>query len=277
MNFKVEFTKTTPLIPQSNFVQWTLSHATTSGDYWFKLYRAGSLDGPWECVAENLQNVYCYVDSFPQPSNTDPTVYLRPNYLSVTRNFFYKVVATGPDGTTVEDITEVSATLAPKQKQILRKLIHDEYRALSKFTGVPVAVLKRRQWGKRCQRCTDKITKEITRAHCTDCWGTGFIGGYWDPLLTYARRAPLQTTIQIAQENKVESTTAKFTMLNIPRLEQSDVVVFLSDNRRFLVDQQSETGLRTVAVHQTVFALEIPRSNILFRFPVDIITIPPLI
>jgi hypothetical protein len=272
----VEFTKTTPLIPQANFIQWTLKGVAPQGDYWFDLYRSGSMHGPWEPVASKLKNVYCYVDKFPQPATTDPTTFLRPNHLAVTRNFFYRLTAVCTTGESAEDVTELTPTLAPKQKQLLRKLIHDEYIQLRKYTGVPVAVLKRKQWGARCVKCVDKITKEILRAHCTDCWGTGFLGGYWNPILTYARRAPLQTNIQVAPENKVESTTARFMMLNIPRVEQSDVVVFLSDGRRFVVDQQSETSLRTVAVHQTVFALELPRSHIIYRFPVDETTVPPL-
>ncbi len=277
MAFRVEITKTVPLIPRGNFVQWTLSGTVPPGSYVFAVYRSGAINGPWEQLAANLSNTYSYMDRFTPPTvNGSPDVYLRPNHLSVVRNFFYKIEVIGPNGQRAEVVAEESPTLAPKQRQLLRKLLRDEYLQLRKFTGVPVAILKRRNWGPRC-KCVDKVSKEIVRANCTDCWGTGIVSGYWDPVLTWAKREPLQTVVQIAAEQKTDSTTAKFDMLNVPRVERDDLIVFLSENRRFVIDQQTETSLRTVTVHQTVFALELPRSHIVYRIPVDPLTIPPIL
>lgn len=277
MALTVQFTKTTPLTPQANFVQWTLRGPLAPGDYDFTLYRAGGPEGPWDLVAAGLRNAYCALDGLAQPVGTTPDTWLRPNQLSMTRNFFYRVVAVGPTGEQGEDVAEMGATLPPKQRQLWRKLVRDEYLALRKFTGIPVAVLKRRQWGERCRPCVDKVTKEILRAHCTSCWGTGFVGGFWDPVLTYARRSPLQTTSQVAPEDKTDVAQTRVTMMAVPRAEQSDVLVFLPDNKRFLVDQQSETSIRGVPVHQSVFVTLLPASHVLYKLPVDERAVPPIL
>ncbi len=276
MAYSIKFKKTTPLIPKGNFIEWSFDKAAPSGDYFFDLYRSGSIKGPWEIVVLNLKNKYNYFDTFTQPLNTNPDILLRPNFLSVVRNFFYKLISHCPDNTIKEDVIEEGPNLHPKQRQLFRKMLRDEYIQLHKFNGVPTAVLKRKNWGERCTKCFDTITKETIKAHCTICWGTGFTGGYWEPVLTYTRRHPLQTVIQIAPENKIDSTTAKFMLLNIPRVERDDIIVFLPDNRRFVIDQQTETSLKTVTVHQTVFGLELPRSHILYNIKVDMIANPPL-
>jgi hypothetical protein len=260
-----------PLIPYGNYVQWSLTGQAPAGSYRFQLERSGGPAGPWELVADQV-DVWSWYDRF---GDSDDNV--APNALSLVREFYYRLLVRAPDGTSTSVISEVNPTLAPKQRQLLRKLLHDEYVVLRKASGVPVAVVKRRQWGTRCPLCFDQATQENVRPDCTNCWGTGLVGGYWTPVLTYARRAPLQSSAQIAPEQRVEIATTRIVMLNLPHVERDDMIVFLSDNRRFWVDQQSETSLRTVPVHQTVFASELPHSHIFYRVPVDPRSQPPML
>jgi hypothetical protein len=262
---KIRITKITQLYPNGCLVQWTLMGPHVPGIYTFDIYRSETFSGPWELIAKDLTETYNYWDKFLIPSSDD---YVRPNQFSMVRKFAYRVVANGPGGQSIDD-AESEPNLAPKQKQLLRKILHDEFIALSKYNGVQIAVLKRRNWGERCKKCFDKSTKEIINSNCTLCWGTAFIGGFWNPVLTYSRRSPEQTTIQVSQEQKTEASPCELTLLNIPRVDHDDILVYLSDNRRFLVDQQTETMLRTVPVHQQVFAFELPRSHITYKIKVD--------
>lgn len=272
---KVTITKTSPLTPRGNFVQWTLSECAPDR-YLFDLYRSGSRNGPWEKVVEGLVDTYSFIDRFEQLPGTSPATALRPNQLSQLTNFHYQVTARNASGLLVTDTTEVGPTLAPKQRQELRALTHAQWRGF-RYNGVPVALLKRRKWGVRCKKCIDPITKEVLRSACTSCWGTGFESGYWAPVLTYARRAPMQETSQVTPEGKTNISNTRMVLLAIPRMEQGDLVVFLQDNKRFFVDQQVETQLRTVPVHQVVLLTEISGSDIVYRIPVDPRTVPSLL
>ena len=59
-------------------------------------------------------------------------------------------------------------------------------------------------------------------------------------------------------------------------IEEGDVLVFLRDNKRFVVKQQTQTELITVSVHQKVFVSELARSSIEYRILVDPLRIPSL-
>lgn len=220
--------------------------------------------------------MYSYIDRFEAEPGVTRVSALRPNQLSQLTNFYYQVTARNASGTIAKDTVEVGPTLEAKQRQILRALTHAEWRAF-RFNGTQVALLKKKRWGTRCRKCVDPTTKEILRSACSNCWGTGFDGGYWNPVLTYARRAPLQETSQVTPEGKTNISNTRMVLLAIPRMEQGDLVVFLRDNKRFFVDQQVETQLRTVPVHQVVLLTEISGSDISYRIPVDRLTIPSLL
>lgn len=263
----VTITKTTPLTPHGNFVQWTLSNCPPDR-YFFDLHRSGSRQGPWEKVVERLEGTYSYIDRFVALPGTTRDTAVRPNQLSNLRNFYYRVTVTNSAGQVQTDSCEVGATLEPKQRQLLRALTHAEWRAF-RYNGVPVALLKRKRWGVRCKKCVDPTTKELLRGACTNCWSTGFEGGYWNPVLTYARRAPLQETSQITPEGKTNISNTRMVLLAIPRMEQGDLIVFIRDNKRFFVDQQVETQLKTVPVHQVVLLTEVTASDVVYRIDVS--------
>lgn len=277
MALSIKLTKITPLYPHGFFVQWALGGATASGVYRFDVFRSGSSEGPWELVVRQLANQYAYTDRLVQPEGTAHADYRRPNQLGFTRGFFYRVVVTGPDGAQAEVVDDLDPQLDRKQAQYWRKMVRDLSVGLRKLNGVPCAVLKKKQWGERCPRCYDKVSREVVRANCVTCWGTGFVGGYWAPVKVHTRRSAPVSATQQTPEGKSDSNSVRIWMPHIPQLDRDDVIVFLRDNKRFRVDQQSETQITTVTVHQTISAVEIERSHILYKLPVDVDAVQPLI
>jgi RecJ-like exonuclease len=137
------------------------------------------------------------------------------------------------------------------------------------INGVPVAILKRRHWGERCNSCYDKTTRDVNRSKCIVCYGTGFKFGYFDPVYTKVKRSAPESNSQLTPEGRIDSNSTKIHCAYTPQLDTQDIIVFLRDNRRFIVDQQTETQITTVTVHQVVNALELSRDNIAFRLKVD--------
>lgn len=277
MALAVHITRAINLAPDRVFVQWDLSGASAPGVYVFQLYRGHSPRGPWLLLSSN-RSQYSHLDVL----STTPTVAdasgRTVNMLSLARDFYYRVVVTPPEGVSgqVEVVSTVEPQLDGRQKNARRKMLRDEAVLLKKGNGVPVAVCKKARWGERCARCTDATTGEIIRGECLMCYGTGFVPGYHTPVITWARRSPAAVQSQMTPSGKVDVNQLQITMLDAPMVQDDDMLVFLRDNRRFIVKQAGSTELRTVTVHQEVVASELARSSIEYRFLVDPTTLPAL-
>lgn len=275
MALGVKITRTLPLLPRGVFLQWDLVGPTETGTYLFDVSRGGSPQGPWELLAAGAINIYNFIDRL--PSDTDAKEN-DPNQLSLSRGIFYKVTVTPPSGgankTSIVALTE--ASLDGRQRLLKRKMVRDLSISLKKLNGTPVALVKRMHWGPRCTKCFDKYTKEVVRASCTTCFGTGFIPGYHAPVISLARRTPTAVETAMTPEGKTDISMLQVWMLEAPRAEEDDILVFLSDDRRFLVKKVLPTELKTVAVHQKLIVSELARSAIEFRLVVDPARIPPL-
>lgn len=274
---RLAFTRLNSLFPHGHFVQWTLRDAHASGTYAFAVYRSGGRDGPWELLAAGLTDAYAYVDRFaPSPAATPDRV--APNQLALFRNFYYRVEARAPSGEVLSAVEEVGPLLGVPggegQPLVYRKLgqyhrkARRDVRLALKLTGTPAAFLKRRAWGERCPRCFDKVAREVVRAACTTCWGTGFVGGYWAPTLLWARRGTGQSSTQVTPEQTSDANDTKIYLPDMPGMERDDVVVFLDDDRRFRIEEQAQTEIKLAAVHQLLAAKEVPRDHVLYRLPV---------
>jgi hypothetical protein len=267
------------LYPDGFFVQWTLDGATESGIYTFDVYRSGAANGPWDQIASGLKDQYAFIDKFELPFPATTENVLRPNQLNLFREYVYRVVVTAPSGATAEVVDDNNPLFEGaindlKMNQYHRKAQRD-FRLSLKFNGTRCVVLKRRRWGVRCD-CVDKKTREIVRAACKKCWGTGLISGYWTPFATYARRNVSTNTSAVTPENKSDSNDAKIWMPDYPTLETDDIIVFMKENSRWRADQSTQTQIRLQDVHQVVSAQSLDHSHIIYRLAVDPRQIKPL-
>lgn len=275
----VRIVATVGLPPKGYLVQWTTDGATESGAYSFELFRSGGPKGPWEAVTGPITNTYSHFDDFTVPTAKTTSLELRPNLFGLFREFVYKVVMTTPSGAVFEAIDDVGATFDGnpsdvKMNQYLRKIVRD-FQVTLKFNGTPCALLKRRRWGTRCV-CVDKATKEVMRASCKKCWGVGLVGGYWDPYPLLVRRNTGTNASLITPNGKSDSNDIKFWMADFPAVEQDDILVFLKDQKRFRLDQSTQTEIRLRPAHQVVSAQEIERGHILYQLPVRLDQDKPL-
>lgn len=265
--------KNMPIYPQSIMIQWYIKNNTESGVFSTKVYRSGGMEGPWELIAENLTNTYAYVDRL-----TTSTSELKPNLLNFFKNLYYKIEITTPSGKILQSIEETGPTVTGKMAGYQRKLNRDQLIQFKKYNGSgnKMIILKRKLWGEYCKRCYDVKSKEIMRTSCKLCWGTGIIGGYWNPISTYGRRAPTGGSSQITPEQKSDASDVKIWTIDVPGLDQDDLVVFLVDNKRYKIDTTAQTEIQFTAVGQVANAHEINHDNILMQLPVYPETAYPL-
>jgi len=272
---KLEITRFAALFPYGYFVQWSMSSIPPeeSGTFAFTLERSGGPNGPWTKILD-ANDQYAFSDRFDAIESTADE--LQPNSLRLYQEVYYRVTCTTPTGKVLTDVEETGSH-APSRKmmQYLRKGQRD-FRLTLKYNGTPVALLKKRRWGVRCPKCFDKGTKEVARPNCPVCWSTGFVGGYWEPFYTKARRNVSSNTSTITPAQKSDANDASFWLPDYPSLERDDLIVSFSDQRRFRVDVSIETNIQLNTVHQEVTALQLPNDHPMLRYPFNFDSFPPV-
>jgi len=272
--------KTTPLFPASIFIQWTIDPFNETGDVLVDVERSGGPEGPWERIATDLVNTYHYLDDkFNEPAPDEDEIREGVNLFSLSRQIYYRIIATPPSGelnSVASSPTPIEPGLPTKLRLLKRKLLRDLTVGLNKLNGIPLAVLKRKHWGTRCQDCWDPVTSEGLLEHCSNCYGTTFEGGYWNPVIIRGRidESPIQT--QTTGHGKSDVRVANFTMPEYPLVEESDILVDLRNNNRWLVKMTGKTSLQTVVVHQRITLSLLARDTVQYEFKVDPNTTPPL-
>jgi hypothetical protein len=273
MALTVKFTRTVQLYPRGVFLQWEINDADRFGDYAVEIYRGQSADGPWEHLG-TFANAYNYTDVFDVDGPGDATA----NTYSLERALYYRLRVIPPPG--LDEAVTVAGLVGPESKGrqagIRRKILRDETVMLSKLNGSRVAICKRKRWGPRCPDCFDPYTREVLRGDCLRCYGTGFVGGYHNPVITWARRTPKNVAVTQTESGKVELSGAQIMMLDFPSVQADDLIVFLDENSRYLVRAATGTELRIVQVHQEITATELSHAAIEYRLPVDPLTSVPL-
>jgi hypothetical protein len=148
--------------------------------------------------------------------------------------------------------------------------------------GFKVLVRKRRNWGEPCPVCRDKVgpPKELLEgiiepdyeyqnlsvdANCPVCFGTGYKGGYFEPVEAYAvyfNRTPVvmdtQEPVRFQQTQLIVSAS--------PILEKDDLLIIPSlGNLIFRVIQVKPNEYKGVVVNQNVVVESIPEGSALSR------------
>jgi hypothetical protein len=127
---------------------------------------------------------------------------------------------------------------------IARDIIRKEYLRLNTLpTGVAGTLLKRRQHGPRCTTCTDHDLGEVVASCCPLCFGTGFLGGYYNGI---------PYSLDLSGTASKEQKTATFGTVNnkqrtaravaFPLVSEYDVWVADKSNLRFIINTVQNTG-----------------------------------
>lgn len=148
--------------------------------------------------------------------------------------------------------------------------ICDEVNFLLKdATGVPSLVYQKRRGGVPCPACFDPIQKKRITSSCRSCYGTNWVGGYYNPIDTYIdfNPNPKNASIEVFGESITNDTTAL--MANFPNVQPGDLINELRDNRLWRVVQVNPTERRRCQMLQMVRLTEVKSGDIEYRIPTD--------
>jgi hypothetical protein len=182
----------------------------------------------------------------------------------------YRVTATAGTDTAVA-AASVDEAWDAHNRLIARAIIRKEYMLLSKRTGTPGRLWKRRHWGQACT-CVDPDTGEPRDSHCLKCFGTGISGGYL-PAVDYivalgpARGREIQTSDP--GDGTVDPVTPHSgRSLICPRLDAGDVWAPCASDERYVVGQLRETYLAgQPLLYEAVELKPAPAADVLNKLP----------
>lgn len=283
---EIYITKVLPWYPNSVKLQWDVENPDP-GILTFVVERSGSPEGPWTTVISGLDDTYLYTD----PLDTEET-----NILSLARDIYYRITvngtvyspvvnldgqaettqnaATDVIGPTISDEPQYEASpgndfyerpdpgASRRRLRLYRRgILRQELIGLKNIYGVEFALLKRRHFGERCTECYDPSTRTAIDSHCSTCYGTSWVGGYFPAIDLLGQR--LNSQIQhthTASTGKDDINRTQIRFLDFPRIDEGDILVEKANNRRFVVLERYHTSLKNVKIHQRVSVSELGRS-----------------
>ena len=91
--------------------------------------------------------------------------------------------------------------------------------------GMLSEIYKRKTFGEVCDKCVDQFTHTCTNSHCTACYGTGYVGGYYEPEELWADIVEVPVDKQASDGGTTEEKTAKIRLSNQVLLNKRDLVL----------------------------------------------------
>ena len=155
-------------------------------------------------------------------------------------------------------------------KEISRK----EYLMQAKRTNLTATgfLLKRRKFGVLCTRCSEFDTGESESTDCEECFGTGFLGGFFPAVdFTVTMNAPWARDFKgdpvISRRNDV---VRKGRAVAYPYVESHDVFVRQDSGERFLAHEvQSIAEVGNIPVVVSIELRLAPVTDMIYRIPLS--------
>ena len=125
--------------------------------------------------------------------------------------------------------------------------------------GVPIAVAQVRVGGKKCSRCFSTSTNKTVDRMCPVCYGTGWEGGYFEPVFTKAIKVQQSERTLKSITPVVQFPNASVFVLSsdVP-VSPKDIIADFQTGGIYRVQSVKETIERNTALSQTVIATLLP-------------------
>ena len=142
-------------------------------------------------------------------------------------------------------------------------------------TGTDGYLLKKMRYGTVDPEAVDLLTRETLDASRWQTFGTRFKVGYHPPvaMVVETPQNPSRKELrgaESAQTHSAQQRTESFIVSAYPMLSKEDVWVdAFTDERWLVVSTQVATGYRNVPLIQQVTMSLLPKSDIVYRIPVD--------
>jgi hypothetical protein len=141
---------------------------------------------------------------------------------------------------------------------------------LEDATGEPCLIYNRRRGGIPCPECFDPIQKKRSISNCSRCYGTNWVGGFYDPIDAYVDFNPNPKNALITQFGETQENMTRVIIANYPIVFPGDIIRELRTNRLWRVGQKVNIAeKRRVTLLQFPEVVEIKPGDIEYKIPID--------
>jgi hypothetical protein len=185
----------------------------------------------------------------------------------------YRVVLVSAVGTHVSRPALPRSVLGVRDYLLVQEMTRKLQLELATGTGTTGFLLKAKRYGITCS-CVHPVTRERQNSACPVCYGTGKIGGFHPPLACTLSELPPYETRQMtayaeARGSVGDEVFAAGLSPGVP-IVQEDVWVNEGDDARYYIHKVWNRALhRGVVIQQAAEFRRAPRSDVIYRFPVD--------
>ncbi len=259
--------RVTPTIKRGSLVEFELHPAFTDpGPYEFQLQfgRTGSNDSDdWTIVGTAVFDVSFLVDDEVRLYGKTGWAHYRVCLRTATATYFSRPV-------------DVLGILDFQDRRVFMEIMRAQQLYLRKSNGTEGFLLKRRLFGQRCdQDCVDFLTGEVTNPQCPNCFGSGFVGGYFAPIpCIYAALGRKVSHNELdGGENRGtvdDKIRVKARILAVPQIFENDVWVDKKNDYRWYIHAiQSAAELRGIPIAVDAEFRFAPFTDPVYSFEID--------
>jgi len=246
------------LLGIGTYVEWFLDRAFSEpGPYVFYIERAREFNSKYE-VVNVVEN---------QPFGYDPRVLDDPSGFA---NYFYRIrMRTGKGNYYLSEPVWSGEWWDKKESLIANRILQKEILRLKKTAaGVKGYLLRKRYWGEPCTRCLDLGTGDSTDSRCPVCFGTKFIGGYYDPIEYWVGTSVTTADKRLSGNGPTILVMENCRSLSIPSIDENDIWMnaYTSQVYRAMPGVGSIVELRNIPVVLSVNLRLLPSTDIMYTY-----------
>lgn len=212
---------------------------------------------------QHLVPVSAWIDGLDFPWFVDHSDYLR----SLADTIFYKVVCRNKK--TQESIESVEFTWDGDLDLVGIYICEEVNFLLKDAVGVPALFYQRRRGGVTCTKCFDPIQKKRLISNCGTCYGTNWVGGFFNPIDTYIDFNPNPKNNAIEAYGEVNNNDTSALMANFPNAMPGDIIREIRDAKMWRVVAVSPTEKRRCQMLQMLRLTEIKAGDVEYRIAAD--------
>lgn len=221
-------------LPFPNNIQVDSQHNIISGLVvsWDRM-KNPDIDSPVAEIIEIKYNVYrgtsvggifykLNSQSLSENKYEDKGVKLHPN-----TQYFYKIstVAVFTDGNFSESVLSPPvAFVVPTTNKWFKKM-NERNMWILKNTGVLMDLYRRKTEGERCQICYDDIRGQSGDNSCTNCFGTGFDGGFEPMHQLYVRQKPATEQLDLSPRGYTQNSQPGAWTISKVHIKNRDLLI----------------------------------------------------
>ena len=240
-------------------LKWEIENIPSGYTERVNIFRSESEDGPWEPIAEDVTGKEYFHDWTARMRNPLITIY-------------YKLTGYVTDGGAPPDTEDIKDSYVEHFRQerdaVAQEMIRRNNIELQFYSGFKCQVLIKKTWGPRCVACFDEALSANTSSKCEVCYNTKFMGGFYDPILTYVAFMEGNAQLRDLGVTTTAPDIRAFWTTNTPELKKGDVIVD-NQNQRWKVDRVvMKTARMGARVRQQFTAVKVPPDDVLSKLDV---------